>query len=88
MFEDFIRAVPEPRGCGDREEGGVYAESGISASGNPLEHFLFDPPLPLLNAENADLFSFQTPPDFDPPAVRHAGRYRHPSVPASDNSVH
>jgi hypothetical protein len=48
MFEDFIRAIPEPRGCGDREAGGVYAESGFSRSGGkPLEHFLFDPPLPL-----------------------------------------
>ncbi len=48
MFEAFPKAVPEPRGCGDREEGGVYAESGLSASGgSPLEHFLFDPPLPL-----------------------------------------
>ena len=46
MF-DFPRAIPEERGCGDREPGGVYVESGLSPYGSPLEHFLFDPPLPL-----------------------------------------
>lgn len=34
------------RGCGTREECGVYAESGLSVYGDPLEAFLFDPPLP------------------------------------------
>jgi hypothetical protein len=47
MFDDFPKAIAEPRGCGDREEGGVYAECGPSPYGSPLEHFLFDPPLPL-----------------------------------------
>ncbi len=46
MF-DFPRAIPDERGCGDREPGGVYAESGLSPYGSPLEYFLFDPPLPL-----------------------------------------
>ncbi len=46
MF-DFPRAIPDERGCGDREPGGVYAESGLSRYGSPLEYFLFDPPLPL-----------------------------------------
>ncbi len=44
---DFPRAIPDERGCGDREPGGVYAESGLSPYGSPLEYFLFDPPLPL-----------------------------------------
>jgi hypothetical protein len=48
MFEiDFPRAIAEERGCGDREPGGVYAESGLSPFGRPIEHFLFDPPLPV-----------------------------------------
>jgi hypothetical protein len=47
MLFDFPKAIPEPRGCGEREEGGVYAESGLSDRGKPIEHFLFDPPLPL-----------------------------------------
>ena len=46
MF-DFPRAIPDERGCGDREPGGVYVESGLSPYGSPLEYFLFDPPLPL-----------------------------------------
>ena len=48
MFDlDFPKADPVPRGCGEREPGGVYAESGLSPRGRPLEEFLFDPPLPL-----------------------------------------
>lgn len=43
----LFRAIPEPRGCGDREPGGVYAESGVGPFGFPLEHFLIDPPMPL-----------------------------------------
>ncbi len=54
MF-DFPRAIPEERGCGDREPGGVYVESGLSPYGRPLEHFLFDPPLPL--PEGVDLIN-------------------------------
>jgi hypothetical protein len=40
----LFRAIPEPRGCGDREPGGVYVESGVGPFGSPLEHFLLDPP--------------------------------------------
>ncbi len=47
MFGDFPKADPVPRGCGEREPGGVYAESGLSPWGRPLEEFLIDPPLPL-----------------------------------------
>lgn len=36
-----------PRGCGDRKEGGIYAECGLSSHGRPLEDFLVDSPLPL-----------------------------------------
>jgi hypothetical protein len=46
MF-DFPKAIPEERGCGDREPGGVYVECGLSNRGSPLETFLIDPPLPL-----------------------------------------
>jgi len=46
MF-DFPKADPVPRGCGEREPGGIYAESGLSPYGRPLEEFLIDPPLPL-----------------------------------------
>jgi hypothetical protein len=48
MFDqNFPKADPVPRGCGDREPGGVYAESGLSPWGRPLEEFLIDPPLPI-----------------------------------------
>jgi hypothetical protein len=47
MFGDFPKADPVERGCGEREPGGVYAESGLSPWGRPLEEFLLDPPLPL-----------------------------------------
>jgi hypothetical protein len=43
----LFRAIPEPRGCGEREPGGVYAESGVGPFGQPLEHFMIDPPQPL-----------------------------------------
>jgi hypothetical protein len=33
-----------PRGCGERKEGGIYAECGLSKWGLPVEHFLVDPP--------------------------------------------
>jgi len=46
MF-DFPKAVPVPRGCGEREPGGVYIECGLSDHGLPLEAFLVDPPLPI-----------------------------------------
>jgi hypothetical protein len=44
---DFPKADPVSRGCGDREPGGVYVESGLSSRGRPLEEFLVDPPLPI-----------------------------------------
>lgn len=40
MFDlNFPKADPVPRGCGEREPGGVYAESGLSPRGRPLEEF-------------------------------------------------
>jgi hypothetical protein len=45
--QDFPKADPVPRGCGDREPGGIYAECGMSSRGRPLEEFLLDPPLPI-----------------------------------------
>lgn len=45
--DDFSKADPVERGCGEREPGGVYAESGLSRQGRPLETFLLDPPLPI-----------------------------------------
>src|SRR5260221_3513703 len=47
MFIDFPKADPVERGCGEREQGGVYAECGLSPYGTPLEYFLIDPPRPL-----------------------------------------
>ncbi len=47
MMIDFPKADPVERGCGEREQGGVYAETGLSRYGTPLEHFLIDPPQPL-----------------------------------------
>jgi len=44
MF-DFPKADPVERGCGDRQPGGVYLETGLSPHGRPLEEFLIDPPL-------------------------------------------
>jgi intein/homing endonuclease len=44
---DFPKADPVPRGCGEREPGGIYAECGLSPRGRPLEEFLIDPPLPV-----------------------------------------
>jgi hypothetical protein len=56
MFDhDFPKADPVPRGCGEREPGGVYAESGLSPRGRPLVEFLFDPPLPI--PEGLDLIN-------------------------------
>lgn len=48
MFaEPLWKAVPVPRGCGERQAGGVYVECGLSPYGQPLEHFLLDPPVPV-----------------------------------------
>jgi len=47
MVIDFPKADPVERGCGEREQGGVYAECGLSPYGTPLEFFLINPPRPL-----------------------------------------
>ncbi|MEO9030060.1 MAG: hypothetical protein ABI413_14725 [Ktedonobacteraceae bacterium] len=41
------KAIPVPRGCGERQAGGVYAECGVGPYGQPLERFLLDPPVPM-----------------------------------------
>lgn len=44
-MSQLCRSVPGvKRGCGYRQEGGVYIESGIGPGGVPLEHFIFDVP--------------------------------------------
>src|SRR3974390_3419799 len=55
MMIDFPKADPVERGCGQREQGGVYAECGLSPYGSPLEDFLIDPPQPL--PEGLDLIN-------------------------------
>src|SRR5260370_24193058 len=55
MVIDFPKADPVERGCGEREQGGVYAETGLSPYGTPLEFFLIDPPRPL--PEGLDLIN-------------------------------
>ncbi len=40
-----INAIPVARGCAPRKSGGVYFECGFSPSGQPVEHFLCDPPV-------------------------------------------
>ena len=50
------RPSPLPRGCGQRKEGGIYAECGLSKWGLPVEHFLVDPPL-VVEAEQLGLTS-------------------------------
>ena len=42
-----MAAIPVERGCGTRKRGGIYAECGLSPWGEPLEHFLVDPPVPI-----------------------------------------
>jgi hypothetical protein len=39
--------TPVKRGCGERQQGGIYAECGMGPNGKPIEHFLLDPPIPL-----------------------------------------
>jgi len=40
-------AVPGvERGCGRRQEGGIYLETGLSENGLPIECFWADPPIP------------------------------------------
>lgn len=40
-----MKAIPVERGCGEREQGGVYAEFGVAPDGAGLEDFLIDAPL-------------------------------------------
>jgi hypothetical protein len=40
---DVAGAMAVERGCGFREENGVYFETGLSPFGRPLEEFMFDP---------------------------------------------
>lgn len=48
MFDlSRYRAIPEERGCGEREAGGVYVESGAGPWDFPFEYVLIDPPQPL-----------------------------------------
>jgi hypothetical protein len=43
-MSDLPVVSTDPRGCGKRKQGGVYAECGLSSEGWPIEHFLVDPP--------------------------------------------
>lgn len=43
-------AIAVPRGCGTRKAGGVYAETGLSPNGLPVEAFLLDPPITIPEA--------------------------------------
>jgi len=40
-----VGAAAVRRGCGVRQQGGAYAETGLSSNGLPLEAFLIDPPI-------------------------------------------
>jgi hypothetical protein len=44
---EYDVAVPVERGCGRRQAGGIYLEVGLAPGGQPTEHFLCDPPVPL-----------------------------------------
>ena len=35
------------RGCGERKDKGLYLECATSPFGLPIEHFIFDPPIPI-----------------------------------------
>jgi hypothetical protein len=41
-----IRRIKMVRGCGERVPGGLYACCELSPFGDPVEHFLIDPPIP------------------------------------------
>ena len=72
MDLDFPKAIAEPRGCGDREPGGVYAESGLSNNGMPLEYFAFCPPLPIpagVDLVNKPLLWLRTRPGSEEPEL-------------------
>ena len=44
MSISILRPPALARGCGERKQGGIYAECGLSSWGLPIEHFLVDPP--------------------------------------------
>lgn len=48
-----LGAIPVQRGCGTRQRGGIYSECGLAEDGQPLEAFIFDPPLPLTGMDLA-----------------------------------
>lgn len=58
-------AIPVERGCGTRQQGGVYFEFGIGPNGRQLEDFLVDPPF-VLTSEMAV-------PDRGVKLIEHAG---------------
>jgi len=35
------------RGCGERKDKALYLECATSPDGLPIEHFIFDPPIPI-----------------------------------------
>jgi hypothetical protein len=39
--------LPRARACGLRIRGGVYAETGLSGDGLPIDYFIIDPPIPI-----------------------------------------
>lgn len=41
----FYKAIPVQRGCGTRQESGIYLECGVGPFGLPLESYLMDPPI-------------------------------------------
>ncbi|MFA5376733.1 MAG: hypothetical protein WC455_13375 [Dehalococcoidia bacterium] len=54
------------RGCGTRKPGGLYLCCGTSPDGQPVEHFLIDPAVPL------DVEPFRTPRLFEKNGLNHA----------------
>lgn len=44
-------AIPVTRGCGRRTAGAIYAETGLSPFGRPIEEFIFCPPLKIEPAD-------------------------------------
>lgn len=47
-------ATAVKRGCGERQQGGAYAETGLSERGLPIESFYVDPPI-RVNADELGL---------------------------------
>jgi len=45
--------VSEERGCGEREAGGIYLMTPLSAGGRPVEEFLVCPPVPIRDPDAA-----------------------------------